>query len=373
MELMNSGRRETQKVDIELLLKTVDVKKVLDNLGVKYKARRNDTELMIKCVNPNHQDKSGDSLQMNARNDDYNGVYKCNPCGIKGNFIKFLLLATKNSFKEIVEYLGNFGTLNYRLQIDDVTRDRESAIAISEEKTNEELPEIKIQYTRCKLQDSWDESNPAQCYLKKRNIDPYVAFSHEIGWADFFEFMPGRHVKDCIVFPIRYKGRLVSYFLRSYSGPFYHKVHKLFPPKSPVWKFPYNIDQCKDEKPIIVVEGIIDCLVVKSALLKSGLDFNVIAAYSNNPTKSHIQILRESGKQIICLPDRDSSAGVVLCDTILEGLIHTNQIEIALLPWGYDPGDCSYDTIRQSLISRTKLIDYITLNRINYGSNYLFG
>ena len=366
-----------QRVDITSLLRSIDIKRVLNDLKIPYKQRLEGTELQIKCINPNHRDNSCDSLHMNARGDDYNGVFKCNPCGIKGSFIKFLQLATDNKTYEIIKYLSQYGNVIHISNIQAVLDDRNDAYELinsNEDNKKFEDKEISIVYEKIKFDNNWDLNNEAEAYLAKRRIHPVVAFNHEIGWSKNFEFKQGVFANNAIVFPIRFNGKIISYFLRCWNGNFFGDTAKLFPPGAPVGRCLYNIDNCYNGKPTIVVEGIIDALVVESSLLLYDLydKYNVCSSYSNSATDSHVKQLSQISGDIILLPDRDSDAGVVLCERIAMKLFHSKNVFIANVPCGKDPGDCSPPEVIDAINSKEVWSVHTNKNKILYGTKYLF-
>lgn len=370
---MQSGfQNQKNKIDLQLLQRTIDVKLVLEKLGIPFKKRLEGLEIMLRCVNPGHEDKSGDSLHMNARGDEWNGRFNCNPCGMKGDFIKYLQLSTTNSFVEIINYLKNFGKVSSLTTIDEIIRDRESIFENQSIDAQEEFEEIQINYQKFPLYRSWDESHPALKYMADRRIHPSIAFNHEVGWSGSFEYKPGIFARNAIVFPIRKSGKLVSYFLRCFTGCFFGDIKKLFPVNAPVGKTLYNIDSCDSKNPTIVVEGIIDAHVVLSSLLLYGVKINVVSAYSNNATEHHIRQLEKIGSDIIVMPDRDGEPGAVLPDRIGKALVHKRKVYIANIPWGKDPGDCTPVDIMSAIEKKELWCEHIARNQFETGRPYSF-
>jgi len=381
-------------VDVEKLLQTLDVRAFLEHNQIHFSQRRGGTELMLRCVNPKHEDKSGDSLHMNARGDRWNGCFKCSPCGFKGSFLTFLRNATESTLDEIFESLKKFGTYETISATDAVVRDRENALKIKDNALVDDFqfPPVQFAYAPFEFCSTWNEKIDAEKYMMSRNIMKEVAFSMEIGWNNPFKvsehidkesgILKEHYVPNAIVCPARFNGKIASFFLRCYDGIFFvnskgKQISKLLPPDSPVGRFPYNIDSCDRNHPTIVVEGVMDALVTMSALTRAKIEMNVIACWSNSPTSFHIDLMREKcGEEIIFLPDRDSLAGAQLCEIIANGyspnvgLFHEKQLSIALIPWGKDPGSCAYDEIIAAISGRKNWHEYTSKNRLTYGKSY---
>ena len=108
-----------------------------------------------------------------------------------------------------------------------------------------------------------------------------------------------------------------------------------------------------------------------SALHDDGDDrYDVVAAYSNNPTQHHIDQLRELGCPVIVMPDRDGEPGTVLCDVVGDNLYHSNEVMIANVPPGKDPADCEVSEIISAIRGRDNWIAHVTRNQIMTGKRY---
>jgi hypothetical protein len=365
-----------QRVDLTALARSLNIREVFDSLGVPYKARLDGTELMLACINPDHQDKSGDSLQMNARGDQWNGLWKCNPCGWKGNIYKYLTGATEQNFGQVIEYLKSHGTVEL---IDDearVTRDREAALALPDQQAETPIPGMQISYTPFQYKTSWDMRLPHEAEMARRGISTAVAFNHRVGWAENFLYKPDPqrpvYARNAIVFPIYYQGVLVSYFLRCWNGVFFGDIGKLFPPGAVIGQVPYNLDGCQSPNPTVVTEGIIDAQVVESAVRMYSLEYDSSCAYSTGISPWHIDKYGKLPGALVLMPDRDGEAGVQLCEGLAPPLYHHKDVYIANIPWGKDPADCTPMEIKKALDEKQLWISYTTENRILYGKPYIF-
>ena len=373
--------RNGNRVDLTKLARSLDVRRVLTDLGIPFKDRRDGTELMLRCINPDHDDASGDSLHMNARSDEYNGLWKCNPCGWRGNVYKYLVNASENSFSEIINFLKEYGTASYVGSNEAVILDRQQALESKSVHVEDDapLPYLPVPLIPFPYRGEWDNDHAAQLYLSSRRIHPIVAFNYGVGYNDSFPYKTDPKLvtaKKSIVFPIYHGGQTVSYFLRRYPSEetFWGDLKKLFPTSAVIAKTLYGIDQCVRGRPTVVVEGIIDALVVSSALLVSdNNEYNVVAAYSNNATKFHVDQLRNLECSVVVMPDRDGAPGTVLCESIGRPLYHERDIYIANIPWGKDPGDCSCDEIVHALANKEVWIEHTTKNTIFTGKPYVIG
>lgn len=358
--------KSSKKIDIVQLQRNLDVKKCLSSLNINFDDRRGGGELILKCVNPSHNDKNP-SLQMNARGDEYNGVWTCNPCGWRGSFIKFVMYVTGWTFKQSLDFLT--ANTNEILYIDDsasIIKDREEALFIESNKRFEFTPSpISFEYIPFENKDDWDPLNPFEAYMINRRVSPQVAYELEVGYSNYFQYGKMNMI-SCIVVPVRYKGICCSFLLRST----FDKA-KLYPPDAPNKYFFYNFDFINYDWPTIIVEGFFDVAVIKTAIFFLGLQYNVIASWSNNPTEYHIELLKTLPGEKIVMPDRDGIGGKILVDKIAEPLCHEHHISIANIPLGKDPGQCTFYEIDEALKNREIWIDHVNKNMFKIGKRYI--
>ena len=356
------------RVDLDELQKKVDVKAVLNSLNVEYTTRREGTEIVTHCTNPDHNDESP-SLHMNARNDQYNGVFVCKPCGHKGNIFTFVKDILKVDFGpalgHIIKVMGGEVSLENG---DETMRDRIEALQASIAESNDYEPHPIELYgvDFFPNQRVWRRDHIGDQYLAKRGVHPQIAYDLGLGYSEFFTF-DGMKVPYAIIIPVFYKGILCTWMSRSV-----YTKDKLYQKNAPTRSFTYNIDSVIPDLPTIVVEGCFDVYSVLTALFIAGIEMNVVGVWSNNPTPEHIEMLKAIGGELILMPDRDSKYGMRMCDLIGDALVHECELSLALVPDGNDPGESTYFDIVQAVNERQSWSAHISKNLLLHGERYTF-
>lgn len=355
---------EKKRIDLDALQKDLNVPELLKSVGIEYRSRREGTELVLRCINPEHKDATP-SLHMNARNDEYNGVWVCKPCGARGNVFTILQKTFSIEFKQALSIiLGCVGSYTTYESFDRSINDRLEALSFSNSEEIYEPVDIDFSYNKFKYQLKWNDNKYEQ-YLRNRRISPEIAYEYGIGWSNYFTYK-SLVVPDTIVSPVYFKRKLCSFFLRSVSSGV-----KLYPPNAPNRYFLHNIDNVIPGRPTIVQEGLYDNYVTATACHFSKREYNIVAAWSNNPTPEHIEQLRNIDGELILMPDRDSEYGMRMCDIIGDALVHEKELSLALIPLGNDPGSCTYFDIINSLDTRESWSDHVSKNMLIHGQRYV--
>jgi len=224
--------------------------------------------------------------------DGNNWSMHCFNCGFKCNFVLGRSISTKTRslliWSGIDEHQVKRWSLESLQQKDliDFTQPKKQKIKIKFNDHN--LPEGEIVDVNNSLHKVYVE------YLQKRKIDsndyPFLITPHE----------PGR-MGNRVIIPYTYKNKIVGHTSRFLDN----KIPKYINEQQPGYVF--NIDMQKPEWSVcIVTEGIFDALSIDG-----------VALMHNDISTDQALLLSTLNKQLILVPDRDST-GLSLCDKALE-------------------------------------------------------
>jgi len=111
----------------------------------------------------------------------------------------------------------------------------------------------------------------------------------------------------------------------------------------------FNIDKLNFDKPIFLVEGIMDTIKVWQSVSK-----NVTCTFGVALSKRQKELIEKINK-LILVPDNDEG-GQKLITQIDE--IATKEYDIVTLPFGKDPGDCSLQELSEAIDKRKSSVLY---------------
>ena len=224
--------------------------------------------------------------------DGNNWSMHCFNCGFKCNFVLGRSISTKT--RNLLVWCG----------IDDQQVKRWSLESLQQKDlidfTQTKKQKIKIKFNDHTLPEGElvDKDNPLHKvyveYLKKRKIDsnsyPFLITPNE----------PGR-MGNRVIVPYTYKNKIVGHTSRFLDN----KIPKYINEQQPGYVF--NIDMQKPEWQVcIVTEGIFDALSIDG-----------VALMHNDISSDQALLLSTLNKQMILVPDRDST-GLSLCNKALE-------------------------------------------------------
>jgi len=244
----------------------------------------------ICCTHFGHrQDKR---MRGGIKFDGNNWSMHCFNCGFKCNFVLGRSISQKTRslliWSGIDEHQVKRWSLESLQQKDliDFTQPKKQKIKIKFNDHN--LPEGEIVDVNNPLHKVYVE------YLQKRKIDsndyPFLITPHESG-----------RMGNRVIIPYTYKNKIVGHTSRFLDN----KIPKYINEQQPGYVF--NIDMQKPEWSVcIVTEGIFDALSIDG-----------VALMHNDISTDQALLLSTLNKQLILVPDRDST-GLSLCDKALE-------------------------------------------------------
>ena len=176
-------------------------------------------------------------------------------------------------------------------------------------------------------------------YLEKRHISLKRANELDVGAVE----NPGDTFYGClretvpgIIFPIRWRGKIANWFVRSILRV-QSRYKARYAPKMPLGKHEgilWAPDGCYPHSSKILVEGILDAERVRQIVKDNGFRFEVNAVLGGQLHEKQALNLFMS-KSLIHLADGDHG-GLALSKSILQKLPNT---DIVMLPDGMDPND----------------------------------
>lgn len=181
-------------------LRNVDVRKVLDALGIEY--QKNKDELYSKCLHPEHKERKP-SWHIRAKmGDEKNGVFFCWSCGWKGNLITLVSMIKDVGFlaaSAMVEEFQNVAPVEREMKDEDYMRGLHSF----------EPSELSDFIWSGKTIKTYPIRTGGEAfdYLISRNIG--MRYVEECGLLDWPE-------KGRIIVPIHRNQKLISWVARSY-------------------------------------------------------------------------------------------------------------------------------------------------------------
>jgi DNA primase len=305
----------------------IDIKKLLDALQIQYKNSYS-KNVLVRCWNPAHND-STPSLSINLES----GVFYCFGCHMKGNAVSivkhFLQLDTANA----LAYLRGFSTYSPTITSDDLKLQLVQRIESKRKHVKESKPSRIITLPSNKL-----------AINNKYLIETRGLTNQEIGYYDIRVCTQPGAYNGYILIPIYFKKILVGYFLRDTIGK-----NKIF---SSSHKYLFGYDDICYEKPIVVVEGIFDCIKVRRTY------FNCVSMLGNRLTPLHISLLKNF-PYVIIFSDNDEGGKWMWLDAM--ALLPSVTVYVAQLPEGVkDPDSSDSATIKQSLESIRSLHEVVS-------------
>lgn len=222
-----------------------------------------------------------------------------------------------------------------------------------EEKTVDRIksPEsFSLEHYEGSIEYNWDANPLAQEYANERFMSLEFLQAFEIGYTRHCRFyralrdsertthLKGTLYQDRICIPIYYQNNLVSIEGRDYTKV---QTPKVLYPKGGLTSFLFNQDNLDFDKPLVVVEGIMDLVRIWIHITK-----NVTTTFGVTITPNQKKILKEC-KHLILFPDSDDG-GRRMISSVEEFM--EEPYWIAQLEKG-DPGDPSnsVDDIRYAI------------------------
>lgn len=235
----------------------------------------------VPCSCPFHEDKNP-SMFIHIEK----GVYNCFSCGSKGTIASLYRDLTGNSlYKDLnipTDEFSRFATHTaYAPEVEDYSKlDREISITI-------QSPVVSVR-----------ESADAVRYLRRRGITFDVADSMQMAYMESGR-INGTVYRKRLLIPIYDNGNLISIEGRDVTGNQSTKV--LYPKDSSVNTL-YDLDKLDSEKPIYVVEGLLDLAVLRTDLYFA----NSTAIFGAQVTRRQMWLLNQYN-HVVLIPDNDKA------------------------------------------------------------------
>lgn len=252
--------------------------------------------------------------------------YHCFNCGYNTGWSPGKQLS--GNLKKLYTVFGVDSADVQRLQIE-LMRERDTAELLMSAK-KEEAP-VVIDWPEVQLpKDSYSVFGyPVASITDANAFVRACEYIDERGLIDYpdWHYSSFRHFKNRIILPFRYRKKIVGYTAR-WVGPTVPGESKYFTqqPKH----FVFNLDmQLKRHKYVIVTEGQLDALSVDG-----------VAIGSNSVSHEQCRIIENLGKQVILLPDADSSSF-----QLIEQAVARNWA-VSFPPWDADIKDAN-DAVRR--------------------------
>jgi DNA primase catalytic core, N-terminal domain len=261
--------------------------------------------------------------------------YHCFNCGFKAGWTPGRLLS-KNT-KNLFQWMGMPSDEITKLNLEALRSKEDQPLAkpiIKFELADRPLPQDCKSILKILEAEPNDEVLAVVDYLTDRAMD--------LEWYDWM-WSPENGYRDRVIIPFYQEGRVVGYTGRKIKPG---KPKYLTDSQS---GYVFNIDrQTEDREYVIVVEGQFDAIAVDG-----------VAIMTNEPNATQIARIKQLGKTVIAVPDRDKP-GAKMIEHALE-----NGWSVSMPPWGDDVKDCA-DAVKKygRLYTLFTILQYKETNEI---------
>lgn len=325
----------------------ISCRKVLDKLNLKY-TTTSSGELQLVCPNPFHHDSphDGGSFFMNEKE----LVFNCFGCDWKGSIFTFISLYLQlPSFNDAVNWLKDDNNFFF-----DEVEFVKSEVGKRIQKLVELESEIdKNPFYLPKVIDI--KSKRILNFFEKRQISKEVALQYGAkfcfeGWYQNRIILPIFHDKKLYGFEARIIDKSLS------------QSKCLYPPNSALKQIIYDIDYLDRTQPLYFVEGMMDCLSLKSRGFT-----NSSCSFGSKVTDRQVKLLN-TFSSIILIPDRDE-AGESMINLFYEK-VKMPTVYIVKLPDNRDVDECTFDELNECIKLQTSISDYIVDRDLHISPSY---
>jgi len=311
----------------------IDVRGILDRIGIEYKDVGNDFK--VSCW---YHDETVPSMLIHKEQ----GMYHCFSCDRSGSI--FDIVKQFMNFNEDIELIKFVSTYKEDTnQIDEDIRHEELNLEFSGRLKNAPVDRIIVELPE-------HETISDHPYLKKRGFT-----TEEITEWDM-KVVTESPYAGWILIPIYQNGKLLTYFMRSSVNK--RKLYGKFPRKNIL----VGLDKASDfDRPLYITEGIFDMIYLRRAGIQ------VVAALSNRlysdiTYAQQLELLKQY-KHVVIVPDGDSP-GLQLVHDALELIWHGVIVEVCSLPDAKkDTAECTLRELYHVVESKKHILDYITSKR----------
>jgi len=309
-----------RKSNVENVRKWIDVSSILDLLEIK--VHRNGNELLARCPNKNHEDRTPSWGIHDERGTALNGIFHCHSCKWSGDIFKLIMEIKNCSFPEALKIASG------ERIVASVEADVEMSVDVGKLKVRSYWPvEIRLP----KGVEEIKEVGSCRDYLESRDI-----FQSDI---DRFGLMDWKWKRRIFV-PLFFRGKMVSWLARTYVDDERKVLNQPGRGKTNWAMFGTNLfDTTK--KIVNLTEGWVDAI----RLHQAGF-FNVTAVCGSTLTEEKIKQLTWAEK--VRYWTDDDKAGKKFSKEVKNWFSKHAIVEVINLGDGRDPAECSIDELMQS-------------------------
>jgi len=307
----------------------VDLRVLLNMLGIQFKEVGD--KFKARCPSPGHFDKKPSWVVYKE-----SGVHKCFSCGFCGPLSHLVKSLTGQSIFDYLK-IGNpesyvfIHTINNRKAPNPIKKG------------------VNIEGALFPVSDN----DIVMSYLNSRGIDKEFIKTFNLKYIKTAKV--NRAIwQDRVCIPIMENGKMISLAGRDFTN--LQTPKELYPRNASVNTL-FNMDNIDFDKPLVVVEGIMDLVKVWKHITR-----NVCSIFGVAITERQIQLLLKA-KNLIWFPDNDERGLEILS---LFDKYTNEEFEIALPPkGGQDPGACTVLELNSAMNNKILSVDYF-LNKTDF-------
>lgn len=158
-------------------------------------------------------------------------------------------------------------------------------------------------------------------------------------------------MRERLAIPIIVNGITVGYSLRklkaSDNPKWFHAPHTI-----ETGEILYNLENCTEDEPIIVCEGMFDVWAWYEAGFK-----NVVCTFGAHLSDKQYRLLLKTGKDVIWSYDNDS-AGIIARDKATKQFKYKANQWYIDLPEGKDPCDCEREQLQELHKNKVRILEW---------------
>ncbi|MCP2604725.1 DNA primase [Candidatus Aminicenantes bacterium AH-873-B07] len=308
-------------------------------------------------------------------------LYHCFGCGAGGDIFTLIMEKEKLSFWEAVKFLCQ----KYNIPLPE--RDSSYSKINAETEKLYQIHEETLKFFRKNLV-STTEGKKAFNYLIKRGIKKQTINFFKIGyalksWNSLYSYLIQKNISPSLIekagliipsqksegFYDRFRGRIIfpifnlSGKVIAFGGrTIYDEEPKyLNSPETPIYSKGNSLyglnwakESIRENKEVILVEGYTDCISLYQAGIK-----NVVASLGTSLTTSQLSLLQRFTKKVCINYDSDQAGQAATLRSISLCLEKGLEVNISLLPQGFDPDSFVKE------IGREQYLEYLKKEKIS--------
>lgn len=324
---------------VEIIKANLDVEKILDYYNAKGIAHYGD---FIRCCCPIHNGDNPTAFVMNTEK----GLWSCktNDCG-DGDIFTLVEKMEDMNFPQAVQKVAEILGIDINNMV----------IVQRKDSYQKELEEFRkyINAKRKKKEITEFSLDTEVKQVKKfRNFKPETLKHFELGYVSEVELekKSGGYFQmyERLVIPIYQNGVKVGVSLRKMRAQdnpkWFHAPHTM-----ETGQIIYNIDNCIEDAPIIVCEGMFDVW----GWYEAGYT-NAVCTFGAHVTKEQYRMLLRTGKDLIWSFDGDV-AGINATKSAIEMFKYKATQWVINFEEGQDPGNCEIEVLQNLYKNKEKV------------------